>query len=178
MHIAREFRFVAAIGLAALTLIAASCQEPTWTAFTPSETVGPHGDVEFVGGIIQRQVRVSIPGGVLDEATGGSVRLSLSSGTASAASAVQFRFDEPADGSATVEAPGETGYDFEWDLPTECIDGCEALLPVTIQHLGDDEPPRVTWSALVSVEYRSVSLIPPEAQDIRAAIEGVEGNGS
>lgn len=178
MRFMRESRFAAVIGLVALTLIAASCQEPSWTAFSPSETVGPSGGFEFQDGVVQRQVRVSIPTDVLGEATGGSVRLSASTRSAAPISAVEFQIGGLMDGEAVVDEQGSVGFDFDWDLPKDCEHGCDVVLPVTIRHVGEGDPPVILWSLAVSVEYRSVSLIPPEAQDITAVIEAAVDNGS
>lgn len=178
MRFLKEFRFAAVICLLALTLMAASCQEPEATVATPSETVGPLGDVEFQDGVVQRQVRVFIPAGVLGEATGGSARLSASSGTASATSAVEFQVGDDINDSGLVDAPGRRDFDFDWDPPADCEDGCNIMFPVTIQHVSEGDPPRVLWSLAVSVEYRSVSLVPPQTQDMTAVIEAVGGDGS
>ena len=159
-------------GLVTLTLMAASCDPPGATAFTVGETVGRQSNFELDGGPLRRQVRVTIPAGALEGATEGHANLAIS--TRTAVSAVQFDIGAPAAGVAIVDEPGNRGFDFAWTLPEDCEGGCEVLVPVTISHVGDGEPPRLVWSMHFTIAYESA--VPAAAEDLPdAIIEAADG---
>lgn len=146
--------------LAALVLMGATCQRPDLTTSAKNETVGRQGQVEFVDGVASRQVRLAIPEGVLDAATGGEVKVATSTSTAAPISPVEFEVGPPAEGSTVIEEPGQAGAAFPWELPEGCEEGCEVVFPVTIRHLGDGDPPGILWTLEISVLYDSVNDIP------------------
>lgn len=85
-------------GLAALAMMAASCDPPGATAFTVSETVGRQGLFEFDGGPVRRQVRITLPAGALEGADEGLATLAVSTRRAPPISPVRFEIGEQAAG--------------------------------------------------------------------------------
>lgn len=149
-----------ALAVSALLLVAATCQRPDVTTHASEETVGPYGRVEFVDGMAARQVRVEIPPGILAEATGGEVTLYTSTGGEAPISAVEFTLGHPASGTTVVDESGRAEGDFAWALPEDCELGCDVVFPVKLRHIGDGDPPSISWSLDVTVIYDDVNDVP------------------
>ena len=169
MHDARRawLRTGGLLGL--LVLMAASCNPPGETVMTGSETVGHQGQVEFVDGVIKRQVRVSIPAGALEGAEESFAEFAVSTSTPEPISTVEVVFGGSVEGEAVVDHQGNYGFTLDWILPDDCDNGCELVVPVTFRHVGDGDEPRFGWSLDFTVGYES--LVPPGAEDMTAVIE-------
>ena len=163
-----RFRVGLLFGLSALALAlsAATCKPPAATAFTAGETVGHQSNFEFDGGPLERQVRVTIPAGALEGATEGHANLAIS--TRTAVWAMRFEIGAPAAGVAVVDEQGNPGFVFDWTLPEDCEGGCEVVVPVTISHVGEGEPPRLVWSMNFTIAYEAV--VPAAAEDLPDAV--------
>jgi hypothetical protein len=159
--------------LGLLVLVAASCNPPGETVGTGSETVGRQGEVEFVDGVIERQVRVAIPAGALEGAEGGVAEFGVSTSTPEPISAVEVDFGGSVEGEAVVDHQGNYGFDLDWTIPNDCDNGCEVIVPVTFRHVGDGDEPGFVWSMSFTIGYESV--VPPEAEDMDAVIESPGG---
>lgn len=146
--------------LTAILLVAASCHRPETTITPKNETVGRQGNAEFVDGIAARQVRLTIPPGVLAAATGGEVKVATSTRTEAPISAVEFEVGPPAEGSTVIDESGQAAAVFPWVLPDGCEQGCEVVFPVTIRHIGSGDPPRILWTLEISVLYGDINDVP------------------
>lgn len=177
-HLRRNPDRALLIVLAALLLVAASCQRPEAKINPGSETVGRQGNVEFVDGVAARQVRLTIPPGVLTAATGGEVKVATSTMTEAPISAVEFEVGPPAEGSTVVDEIGQAAAVFPWTLPDGCEQGCEVVFPVTIRHIGPGVPPRILWTLEISVLYGDINDVPDLLPaDWPAVIEEADGGG-
>jgi hypothetical protein len=70
-----------------------------------------------------------------------------------------------------VENVGSASWDWELPLPEDCEQGCEIVIPVTIEQTGEGEPPSFVWSASFGFDYTSDELIPAAADAITMVIE-------
>lgn len=136
---------------------------------TVSETIGPDNTPEFTSGPVLRQARLTIPPGALVGSVDGEFALQGSTRTPEPIPAVEFAIGDPIGNMLVVDAQGNFGEDFEWELPSACDNGCDVVVPVTIEQTGDGEPPTLGWSVSFYVEYES--SVPPEAEGMTAVIE-------
>ena len=142
---------------------------PSVLVGTKSETVGPDNTPEFVGGPVERGVLITIPAGALEGSVSGRFRLGGSTSTPSPFPAVEFDIGDPIYDTVVVDSVGGFVEEFEWELPAGCQNGCDVMVPVTIEQTGAGDPPRFGWSVGFYVEYES--SVPPEAEGLTAAIE-------
>lgn len=156
-----------------LVVIAASCDPPGATAFAPSETVGPNNTPEFADGPLHRQVVVVVPAGAMERAKDGSARMGMST-RVNPFSAVEFAISGPVEARVVVAEPGNPGFRFDWTLPTDCEQGCEVVVPVTITHIGDGDLPTFGWSMSFTIAYETAA---PDLEpgSFRAEIKPAEG---
>jgi len=90
---------------------------PSVLVGTESETVGPDNTPEFVGGPVERGVRITIPAGALEGSVSGRFRLGGSTRTSSPFPAVEFDIGDPIDDTVVVGALGGFIEEFNWEFP-------------------------------------------------------------
>lgn len=166
-----RIRLVAMLAVLALTsgCIPGFEPPPSVLVSTASETVGPVNTPEFVGGPVDRRAQITIPAGALEGGVSGRFRLGGSTSTPSPFPAVEFVIGDPISDTVVVDAVGGFVEEFDWELPVDCDNGCEVMVPVTIEQTGEGDPPRFGWSVSFYVEYEG--SVPPEAEDMTAVIE-------
>lgn len=139
-----------------LVVTAATCNPPGASTSTARETVGPDNTPEFADGPLHRQVAVMVPAGAMEGAKGGSAGMVVST-KADPFSAVEFVMTGPVEARVVIDEPGNEGFRFDWTLPTDCEQGCEVVVPVTITHIGDGDLPRFSWSMSFTIAYETVA---------------------
>jgi hypothetical protein len=119
---------------------------------------------------LERQVRLTIPPGGLDNGRpAGGFGIGVSTSSAEPFPDVEFVIGAPINDRVIVEEMGNPGWDWELPLPSECEDGCEIVILVTIEQIEEGDPPRFGWSAWYDVEYDGP--MPAVAEDMTAVIE-------
>lgn len=137
-------------------LTAASCDPPGNTASTPRDRVSQLSTPGFAEGPINRRVLITIPDGALERAIHGEARLGVWT-SSDPFSAVEFQLSDPVEGLAVVGRPGNRGFGFDWKLPTDCVEGCDVTVPITITHIGEGNSPDFDWSMSFSIGYDGVA---------------------
>jgi hypothetical protein len=176
MRAATAVRLVAYLFFLALIVSACSILGESSGGFglSTSETVGPdNAPVEFLGGPLKRQVRITFPPGGLENARPGAVfGIGVTTLSAEPFPDVEFVVGAPVDDQVVIEeAGGFPGWDWEFALPKACEQGCEIIIPVTIEQTEEGDPPRFGWSASFGFDYTSDELIPAAADAITMVIE-------
>lgn len=140
---------------------------PSIDVGTSRQSVRPVDTPEFADVALARHVRMSIPAGALDDAAKGKFGIGVST-RSSPFPAVEFRLGPPIDETLIVDAPGNYFEEFPWPLPDNCSDGCEVVVPVTIEQTGAGDTPSFSWSGSYYVEYDSA--MPEVAERMTAGI--------
>ena len=84
---------------------------------------------------------------------------------------VELVIGAPINDRVVVKDTGNPGWDWDLPLPDNCENGCEIVIPVTIEQIEEGDPPRFGWSAWFRFDYESDTLRPAAAQDMIAVIE-------
>lgn len=137
---------------------------------TQGDTVDGNFAPEFAIGPIQRLVRLTVPKGALDEATGAGFSLALSTLSPQPFPEITLSVGEPVDDTLIVDSVGQTARQFEWALPVDCDNGCELVVPIAIEQTGAGATPSFVWQASFQFEYSAVG-VPDAADDMTAVIE-------
>lgn len=168
-------RLLVAAGL--LAVLVSAClpidSPPAKSASSSRERVDATETPEFDPGPLHRQVRLSIPAGALEENTGGSFTLAVFTRSLDPFPAVEFEVGNPIGQQMVVDRTGNWTENWEWEPPSDCADGCDVVVPVTIQQTGEGETPKLSWS--VSFHVRFDTWDPPTAaDDMTVVIEPVD----
>ena len=136
-----------------------------------SETVSRDNTPEFVDGVLERHVRLTVPPGGLDSVVSGLLSIGVSTSTPEPFPDVELMIGPPIEDSVVVDEVGNPVWEWDLPLPEDCQDGCEILVPVSFEQIGEGSPPMFIWSASFGFEYESESLKPAAAEDMTAVIE-------
>ncbi len=110
-----------------------------------------------------------IPPGALDGSVKSSFGWHLSTTSPTDFAATEIILGEPIDDRLVIETKGNYSERYGWEPPPECADGCEVVIPVTIEQVGDGVTPRFGWSADFYVQYDGT--VPASAKQMVATIE-------
>lgn len=120
---------------------------------TKADSVGPNDTPEFVGGVVEREVQIGVPAGGLEGAIEGELNVGLATGTPAPFPDVQFTIGDPINEKVVANRVGNTSWEWDFPVPNECQQGCKIVIPVTIEQVGEGEPPVLSWSANLYFSY-------------------------
>lgn len=141
---------------------------PGETVGTPLDTIDETSAPEFGNAPIERIVKLDIPPGALEDVVGGGFTLQARTASPEPFTAVRLTPGGPINGSLNADSVGISTQLFEWTPPSDCDNGCEVEIPVTIEKVGDGDTPSFHWHAVFGFEYTAVG--PPDAADGMTAV--------
>ncbi len=169
-------RLLVAAGL--LAVLVSAClptidSPPAMSASSAVDMVGPTETPHLASDRVQREARLTIPPGALEANIGGSFTLAVITMSSDPFAAVEFEVGDPIGQQMVVDRTGHWTENWEWEPPSDCADGCDVVVPVTIQQTGRGETPKLGWTATFYARFDTWDP-PAAADDLTVVIEPVD----
>ncbi|MEX0797155.1 MAG: C2 domain-containing protein [Acidimicrobiia bacterium] len=136
--------------------------------------IDPETAPELVGGVVKREIRITIPSGGLENAEVAGLSIYTVTGSPEPFSDVALQVGEPISETVTIRNAGNPKWEWAFPLPEHCEEGCEIVIPVMIEQIEEGPASKFSWSADLYFDYGSDTAVPDAARDLRAEIVPVQ----
>lgn len=139
-------------------------------ASTARDTIDTDTSPELVGGVVEREVRITIPSGGLDNAEVAVFSLHAYTRSPEPFSDVAIAVGDPVNETVTIRKVSSPQWEWNFPVPDDCQNGCTIVVPVTLEQSEEGPAPKFSWSANLFFDYGSDTSVPDAASDMNAKI--------
>jgi hypothetical protein len=163
------FSFATAVLLSACSIIPWNNPAIAVTS-TARDPIGADTSPELVGGVVEREVKITIPPGGLENAEDATLRINAYTGSPEPFSDITMAVGDPVNETVTIRKVGSPEWEWPFPIPSDCDDGCVITIPVTIEQVEEGPTPVFGWSADLGFAYESEASMPEAAHNLTGEI--------